>query len=55
MTNQNTTTLLWVDWRMEDVVEESTDIDIMEADRDYWENSKVRRLMRLMEEGDAQD
>ena len=58
MTNQNGTPLLLpVDWSMEDIVEEATDTDtgIMEADRDYWENSKVQRLMRLMEEGDAED
>ena len=50
MTNQNGTPLLYVDWSMEDIVEEDT--DIMEEDQLYWQNSKVRRLM---EGGDGQD
>ena len=50
MTDQNTTTLLSLDWTMEDIVEEDT--DIMEEDWLYWQNSKVRRLM---EEGDVED
>ena len=58
MTNQNGTPLLLpVDWSMEDIVEEDTDTDRHHGGGPglYWENSKVQRLMRLMEGGDVED
>ena len=41
-----------LDWTIEDGDEDEDEDDVLEEDQEYWENSKVRRLM---EGGDGQD